>query len=401
MSGFIKMMEERLKVCALPVQIPLGKEADFFGVIDLIDMEAIIYDESTLGAHFHREPIPEAYQDRALEYRERLLETLANFDDLLMEKYVGESAIEPQEIRSLIRKATLELKVTPVFCGAAFKNKGVQSLLDGVIEYLPSPVDIPPIVGINPEGKEETSPAALETPFSALAFKIMNDPHVGQLTFIRVYSGELTAKSTVYNASKEKSERVSRLLRMHANKREEIQSVSAGDIAAIVGLKNTTTGDTLCHPKSPILLESIKFPESVISVAIEPKSRADQGKLGVALQKLSHEDPTFRTFTDPETGQTIISGMGELHLEIIVDRLLREFQVKADVGKPHVAYRETITQKAVAEGKFIRQSGGRGQYGHVVLEVEPQPPGTGFIFENRIIGGVIPKEYIHCGRKRD
>jgi len=390
----IKMMEERLKVCALPVQIPLGKESDFFGAIDLVEMEAIIYDEGALGVHFHREPIPEAYQESALEYRERLFETLANFDDLFMEKYVAGSAIEPQEIRSLIRKATLELKITPVFCGSAFKNKGVQSLLDGVIEYLPSPVDIPPIVGINPEGKEETRPAALETPFSALAFKIMNDPHVGQLTFIRVYSGELTAKGTVYNASKEKSERASRLLRMHANKREEIETVSAGDIAAIVGLKNTTTGDTLCHPKSPILLESIKFPESVISVAIEPKSRADQGKLGVALQRLSHEDPTFRTFTDPETGQTIISGMGELHLEIIVDRLLREFQVKADVGKPHVAYRETITQKAVAEGKFIRQSGGRGQYGHVVLEVEPQPPGTGFIFENKIVGGVIPKEYI-------
>jgi elongation factor G len=395
----IKMMEERLKVCALPVQIPLGKEADFFGAIDLIEMEAIIYDEGALGAHFHREPIPEAHQDRALEYRERLFETLANFDDLFMEKYVGGRAIEPQEIRSLIRKATLELKVTPVFCGAAFKNKGVQSLLDGVIEYLPSPVDIPPIAGINPEGKEETRPAALETPFSALAFKIMNDPHVGQLTFIRVYSGELTAKSRVYNASKEKSERASRLLRMHANKREEIETVSAGDIAAIVGLKNTTTGDTLCHPKSPILLESIKFPESVISVAIEPKSRADQGKLGVGLQKLSHEDPTFRTFTDPETGQTIISGMGELHLEIIVDRLLREFQVKADVGKPHVAYRETITQKAPGEGKFIRQSGGRGQYGHVVLEVDPQPPGTGYIFENRIIGGVIPKEYISAVEK--
>ena len=395
----IKMMEERLKVCALPVQIPLGKEADFFGAIDLIEMEAIIYDEGALGAHFHREPIPEAYQERALEYRERLFETLANFDDLFMEKYVDGRAIEPQEIRSLIRKATLELKITPVFCGSAFKNKGVQSLLDGVIEYLPSPVDIPPIVGINPEGKEETRPAALETPFSALAFKIMNDPHVGQLTFIRVYSGELTAKSRVYNASKEKSERASRLLRMHANKREEIETVSAGDIAAIVGLKNTTTGDTLCHPKSPILLESIKFPESVISVAIEPKSRADQGKLGVGLQKLSHEDPTFRTFTDPETGQTIISGMGELHLEIIVDRLLREFQVKADVGKPHVAYRETITQKAVAEGKFIRQSGGRGQYGHVVLEVDPQPPGTGYIFENRIIGGAIPKEYITAVEK--
>ena len=395
----LKMMEERLQICPLPVQIPLGKEADFKGVIDLIEMDAIIYDENTLGSHFHRGAIPESYEDKALEYREKLLEVLADFDDHLLEKYVKGSEISPHEIRSFIQRAALELKVTPVFCGAAFKNKGVQPLLDGVIDYLPSPVESSPMVGINPEGKEETRPANLEMPFSALAFKIMNDPHVGQLTFIRVYSGELSAKNTICNASKEKPERVSRILRMHANKREEIQSVFAGDIAAIVGFKNTTTGDTLCSPGSPILFESIKFPEAVISVAIEPKSRADQGKLAVSLQKLSQEDPTFRTFSDPETGQTIISGMGELHLEIIVDRLLREYQVNANVGKPHVAYRETITKKAVGEGKFIRQSGGRGQYGHVVLEVDPQPPGTDYIFENRIIGGAIPKEFIPAVEK--
>ena len=390
----IRMMEERLKVCPLPVQIPLGKETGFRGVIDLIDMEAIIYDDSTLGAYYHREPIPDECQTEALTYRERLLETIADFDDLLMEKYVLGNEITSSEIRSHIRKATLELKVTPVFCGAAFKNKGVQPLLDGIIEYLPSPVDIPPIVGISPDGKEETRVAAIEAPFSALAFKIMNDPHVGQLTFIRVYSGDLTAKTLVYNSSKGNFERVSRILRMHANKREEISSVSAGDIAAVVGLKNTTTGDTLCSSDAPIILESIKFPESVISVAIEPKSRADQSKMAVSLQKMSQEDPSFRSYIDSDTGQTIISGMGELHLEIIVDRLLKEFQVKANVGKPQVSYRETITQKARGEGKFIRQSGGRGQYGHVILEVEPQLAGTDFIFENRIIGGVIPKEYI-------
>ena len=290
--------------------------------------------------------------------------------------------LNPKEIRNVIRRATLELKITPVFCGAAFRNKGIQPLLDGIVDYLPSPVDIPPIVGINPDGEKENRPAAHEAPFSALTFKIMNDIHVGQLTFIRIYSGELTAKTAIYNSSKGKKERVSKILKMHANKREEIQSVSAGDIAALVGLKDTTTGDTLCDPAHPIFLESIKFPESVISVAIEPKTQADQGKLTAALQRLSQEDPTFKTTIDPETGQTIISGMGELHLEIIVDRLLREYKVRAKIGNPQVAYRETITQKAIGEGKFIRQSGGRGQYGHVKLALEPQSPGAGFFFEN-------------------
>ena len=390
----LQMMKNRLSVCPLPLQLPLGKEARFRGVIDLIAMEAIIYDESTLGAHFHREPIPQDCASDALEYRERLLETLADFDDQLMEKYVNGSDISSKEIRSVVRRATLGLEITPVFCGAAFKNKGIQPLLDGIIDYLPSPADIPPIVGINPDGEEETRPPADESPFTALAFKIMNDPFVGQLIFARVYSGELKAKTAVYNATKKTTEKVSRILKMHANKREEAFSVSAGDIAALVGLRNTATGDTLCDPERPIVLESIKFPETVISVAIEPKTQADQGKLSVALQKLSQEDPTFKTHGDAETGQTIISGMGELHLEIIVDRLLREYKVKANVGNPHVAYRETITQKAVAEGKFIRQSGGRGQYGHVRLALEPQSPGAGFAFENKITKGAIPKEYI-------
>jgi len=393
-ENVLKMMKDRINVCPLPLQIPLGKEANFQGIIDLIEN-----DETTLGAHYHKEPIPKAYQSYALEYREKLLETLADFDDLLMEKYVNGSEINSKEIRNVVRKASLGLKVTPVFCGSAFKNKGVQPLLDGIIYYLPSPADIPPIAGINPDGKEESRPAADEAPFSALAFKIMNDTHVGQLTFIRVYSGKLRAKTAIYNSSKKNKERVSRILKMHANKREEIQSVSAGDIAALVGLKNSTTGDTLCSPEYPIVLETIKFPESVISVAIEPKTQADQGKLAVSLKKLSQEDPTFRTHTDPETGQTIISGMGELHLEIIVDRLLREFKVNGNVGNPQVAYRETITRKAVAEGKFIRQSGGRGQYGHVRLELEPQSPGTGFLFENRIKGGIIPKEYFSAVEK--
>ena len=390
----LKMMREQLNICPLPLQVPLGKEAHFKGIIDLIEMEAAIYDETTLGVHFHREPIPEDFQSEAVKYREKLLETLADFDEQLMEKYINGGRISSKEIRNVVRRATLGLEITPVFCGAAFKNKGVQPLLDGIIDYLPSPADIPPIRGVNLDGKEENRPAADEIPFSALAFKIVNDAHVGQLTFVRVYSGALRAKTTVHNSSKGTKERTSRILKMHANKREELNSVFAGDIAALVGLKNTTTGDTLCDPAHPIVLESINFPESVISVAIEPKTQADQGKLAVALQKLSREDPTFKTYADPETGQTIISGMGELHLEIILDRLLREYKVKANVGSPQVAYRETITRKAVAEGKFIRQSGGRGQYGHVYLELEPQSPGTGFLFENRITGGIIPKEFI-------
>jgi elongation factor G len=395
----LAMMKTRLKACPLPLQIPLGKEMDFKGVIDLIEMEAILYDETTLGAHFHIEPIPSAWQQIASDYREKLLETLADFDDAVMEKYVRGGEFSSAEIRTAVRKTTLALEVTPVLCGAAFKNKGVQPLLDGIIDYLPSPVDIPPVVGVNGEGEEEHRAADDEAPFSALAFKIMSDPHVGQLTFVRVYSGVLETKSAVYNASKQSRERISRILKMHANKREEIPFLSCGDIAALVGLKNTTTGDTLCDPHHPLLLESIQFPESVIAVAIEPKTQADQAKLAVSLQKLSQEDPTFRISTDPETSQTIISGMGELHLEIIVDRLLREFKVNADVGNPHVAYRETITQTAGAEGRFVRQSGGRGQYGHVRLEVEPQDPGTGFLFDNRIVGGVIPREYISAVEK--
>ncbi|MFH0812840.1 MAG: elongation factor G [Pseudomonadota bacterium] len=390
----LRMIRDRLDVCPLPLQLPLGIEADFQGIIDLITMEAIIYDETTLGAGFRIESIPHEYQADALEYRERLLETLADFDDGLMEKYIGGNEISSEEIRAVVRKATLALELTPVLCGAAFKNKGVQPLLDGVVDYLPSPGDIPPVVGFNPTGEEESRPAADEVPFSALAFKIMNDPYVGQLTYTRIYSGALSTKTVIYNSSKQTKERVSKILKMHANKREEIPYVSAGDIAALVGLTNTTTGDTLCDPGSPIVLESIKFPESVISVAIEPKTKEDQGKLALSLQKLSREDPSFRVNSDPESGQAIISGMGELHLEIIVDRLIREFKVNAHVGNPQVAYRETITRKAVAEGKFIRQSGGRGQYGHVWLELEPQPPGTGFLFENRITGGGIPREYI-------
>jgi len=390
----LAMMQKRLNVRPLPLQIPLGKEENFRGVIDIIEMETIVYDETTLGSHFHKQPIPEDHQADAFAYREKLLETIADFDDILMEKYVNGDEIDSADIRNVVRKATLTLEVTPVFCGAAFKNKGVQQLLDGIIDYLPSPADIPPIAGVNPDGEEESRSVSVTESFSALVFKIMNDPYVGQVAFTRVYSGELKTKSIIYNSSKGKKERVSKIFKMHANKREAIEYLSTGDIGALVGLKNVTTGDTICDPANPIVLEAIKFPEAVISIAIEPKTRADQGKLAVALQRLSQEDPSFRTHAEPETGQTIISGMGELHLEIIIDRLLREFQVDANVGNPQVAYRETITRKATAEGKFVRQSGGRGQYGHVQLELEPQPPGTGFLFENRITGGTVPKEYI-------
>jgi len=390
----LTMMRKRLNVRPLPLQIPLGKEENFRGIIDIIEMEAIVYDEKTLGVHFHRQPIPDDYQEVAFACREKLLETLADFDDILMEKYVNGEEIDSGYIRNVVRDATLTLEVTPVFCGAAFKNKGVQQLLDGIIDYLPSPADIPPISGVNLDGEKEKRSVSVSESFSALVFKIMNDPYVGQVAFTRVYSGELKTKSMVYNSSKGKKERVSKIFKIHANKREEIERISTGDIGALVGLKNVTTGDTICDQANPIILEAIKFPESVISIAIEPKTRADQGKLSVSLHRLSQEDPSFRTQSDPETGQTIISGMGELHLEIIVDRLLREFQVDANVGNPKVAYRETITRKAAAEGKFVRQSGGRGQYGHVQLALEPQPPGTGFLFESKIVGGTIPKEYI-------
>ncbi len=395
----LSMMRQRLSVRPVPLQLPLGNEASFQGIIDLIEMEAIIYDDTTLGSQFHKEPIPSGSMARAQEYREQLIEALADQDDRILELYIEKADISPQELRLAVRKGTLQLTITPVFCGSSFKNKGVQPLLDGIVHYLPSPADVAPVIGLNEAGEEESRPPAEDAPFAALAFKIMNDPYVGQLTFTRVYSGSLTTKSQVYNATKEATERVGKILKMHANKREEIDSISAGDIAALVGMKGTTTGDTLCDPAHPVVLESIKVPESVISVAIEPKTKADQGKLAVSLQRLANEDPSFRMRVDSETGQTIISGMGELHLEIIVDRLLREFNINANVGNPQVAYRETITQKAIAEGRFVRQSGGRGQYGHVKLAIEPLPSGSGFAFESRVVGGTVPQEYIPAVEK--
>lgn len=391
----VEMMKERLGANAIPLQIPIGKEDDFRGVIDLIEMDAIIY-EDDLGVKYERVAIPDDYLQQAEEYREKLLEALAEKDDEIMMKYLEGEEISTGELKEVIRKAVLDVEIIPVLCGSAFKNKGVQLLLDAVIDYLPSPVDVPPVKGINPKtGEEDTRPADDDAPFSALAFKIMADPYVGKLAFFRAYSGVLKAGSYVYNSTKDVRERVGRILQMHANHREERDMVYAGDLAAAVGLKNTTTGDTLCDAEHPIVLESMEFPEPVISVAIEPKSKADQDKLGMALQRLAEEDPTFKVKTDEETGQTIIQGMGELHLEIIVDRLLREFKVDANIGRPQVAYRETITKKVTGvEGKFIRQTGGRGQYGHVVIDLEPLEQGEGFIFENNIVGGVIPREYI-------
>ncbi len=395
----LKMMRDRLGVLPVPLQLPLGKEDSFQGVIDLIAMKAIVYDDTTLGARYHREEIPLAFQADAQTYREKLIETLADHNDVIMERYVSGGDIDPHEVQIAVREATVGSLITPVLCGAAFKNKGIQPLLDSIVDFLPSPAETHPVVGINSRGGEDRRPAAADAPFSALAFKIMNDPYVGQLTFARIYSGSIDTKATAYNASKGKKERIGKILKMHANKREEIDAVSAGDIAAFVGLKNTTTGDTLCDPEYPIVLAPISIPEAVISVSIEPKSKADQGKLAISLQKLANEDPSFKTYTDSETGQTIIAGMGELHLEIIVDRLVREFNVNADVGNPQVAYRETITRKAIAEGRFVRQSGGRGQYGHVHLEVEPQEPGTGFLFETKVVGGRVPQEYFPAVEK--
>ncbi len=385
---------ERLGTIPVPIQIPLGAEDKFIGVIDLVEMKAIIWDEETLGAKFHEEQIPQDMLDLAREWREKMIERVSDVDDSIMEKFLEGQEITIDELKSAIRKGTLSLKIVPVLCGSAFKNKGVQPLLDAVVDYLPSPLDIPPVRGKTPDGKEAQRIVSDDEPFSALAFKIMTDPYVGQLTYFRVYSGRLESGSYVYNASKDKKERIGRLLKMHANKREDIKEVLAGDIAAAVGLKFTTTGDTLCDENNPIILEAMEFPEPVISIAVEPKTKADQEKLGSSLQKLAVEDPSFRVKTDEETGQTIISGMGELHLEIIIDRLMREFKVEANVGKPQVAYKETITTKAQAEGKYIRQTGGRGQYGHCWLSVEPLEPGSGFIFENKIVGGVVPKEYI-------
>lgn len=390
-----KTLEERLGANAHPIQLPIGAEDAFEGIIDLVKMKAYYY-EDDLGTRTKAVDIPEEYQSQAEEYREKLIEAVAEFDEELMMKYLDGEELTEEEIKAAIRKATCNVEFYPVLCGSAFKNKGIQLLLDAVIDYLPSPLDIPPIKGFVPgdEETEVTRKADDDGPFSALAFKVMSDPYVGKLTFFRVYSGVANSGSYVLNSTKGKRERLGRILQMHANSREEIKTVYSGDIAAGVGLKDTSTGDTLCDEKQPVILESMQFPEPVISVAIEPQSKADQDKMAVALGKLAEEDPTFRTETNEETGQTIISGMGELHLDIIVDRLKREFKVSAKVGAPQVAYRETIKKKGKAEGKFIRQSGGRGQYGHCWVEFEPLDQGAGFEFVNKIVGGAIPKEYI-------
>ncbi|MRR56734.1 MAG: elongation factor G [Deltaproteobacteria bacterium] len=391
----VSMIKDRLKANPLPIQLPIGKEDTFTGVIDLVEMKAVIWDEESLGAKYQEREIPASELELATEYREKMVEELSSHDDVLMEKYLGGEEISVDEIRAAIRQSTIDIKICPVICGSAFKNKGVQNLLDAVVDYMPAPTDIPPIKGVKEDSDEEVErKSSDDQPFSALAFKIMTDPYVGQLCFFRVYSGVIQSGSYVYNSTKGKKERIGRILQMHANKREEIKEVRAGDIAAAVGLKNTTTGDTLCDDSDAVILESIEFPEPVISIAIEPKTKADQEKLGLSLQKLASEDPSFRVRTDEETGQTILSGMGELHLEIIVDRLMREFKVEANVGKPQVAYRETISKKVKVEGKFVRQSGGRGQYGHVWLELEPQEPGAGYEFVDAIKGGVVPREYI-------
>ncbi len=393
----VKMVRERLGAKAVPIHLPLGSGELFTGLVDIIRQIEIVYDDETLGKKYVEGPVPESLQGRVAELRRELLEAVVEHDDDILHKYLEERELTEDEILTVVRKATIAGAVVPVLCGAAFKNKGVQALLDAVVDFLPAPVDIAPVEGHIPhhDDTHETRSACDDGPFAALGFKIMTDPFVGKLTFFRVYSGVLGAGSYVYNSTKDRRERVGRLLQMHANKREEIEEVRAGDIAAAIGLKDTRTGDTLCDEAHPIILEAMRFPEPVISVAIEPKSKADQDRLGVALQKLSEEDPTFRVHGDAETGQTIISGMGELHLEIIVDRMKREFKVGANVGRPQVAYRETIRKRVEnVEGKFIRQTGGRGQYGHVVINVDRAQPGEGFVFEDNIVGGVIPREYI-------
>ena len=389
----VEMMKDRLGSNAVPVQLPIGKEDTFQGIIDLVKMDAIIY-EDDLGTVMDETEIPADMKEIAAEWREKLVEAVAETDEELMMKYLEGEEFTEEEIKAAIRKATIACEMNPVFCGTAYRNKGVQPVIDAVIDYLPAPTDIPAIKGVLPDGTEAERHASDEEPFSALAFKIMTDPFVGKLAFFRVYSGTLESGSYVLNATKNKRERIGRILQMHANTRQEITEVYAGDIAAAVGLKDTTTGDTLCDPNNAIILESMEFPEPVIDVAIEPKSKAAQEKMGTALQKLAEEDPTFRVRTDEETGQTIIGGMGELHLEIIVDRLLREFKVEANVGAPQVAYRETITQPVDVEYKYSKQSGGRGQYGHVKLRVTPQEPGAGYVFENKTVGGSVPKEYV-------
>jgi elongation factor G len=390
----VQRMKERLGANAVPIQLPIGAESDFRGIIDLVHMKAIIYKDD-LGKEYEETEIPAEMHEMASHWREVLIEAAADVDDTLMEKYLEGEPITAEEIVRAVRRGTLQNKIVPVTCGSSFKNKGVQPLLDAIVDYLPSPIDIGAVKGTNPRtGAPEARYPSDNEPFTALAFKIMSDPFVGKLTYFRVYSGTLSKGSYVYNASKDKKERIGRIVRMHANHREDVEVVYAGEIAAAVGLNETTTGDTLCDEKAPIILEAMQFPDPVISVAIEPKTKADQDKLGIALSRLAVEDPTFRISTDPETGQTIISGMGELHLEIIVDRLMREFKVEANVGRPQVAYREAIRQPARGEGRYVRQTGGRGQYGHCILEIEPLPPGQGFEFVNKIVGGVIPKEFI-------
>ena len=390
----INMVHERLKANAVPIQLPIGKEADFRGIIDLIEMNAdVYYDE--LGQDMRVEPIPEDMRELAEEYRMKLLEAVSDFDDEIMEKYLEGEEVSTDAIKAAIRKATIANEMVPVVCGTSYRNKGVQKLIDAIVDYMPSPLDIPPIKGTNPAtGEEEERPASDEAPFSALAFKIMTDPYVGRLSFFRVYSGTAEAGATVINPVKRQRERLGRILQMHANHREDIDKVYTGDIAAAVGLKNTTTGDTLCDADHQIILESMEFPEPVIRVAIEPRTKAGQEKMAIALAKLAEEDPTFKTYTDEETGQTIIAGMGELHLEIIVDRLLREFKVEANVGRPQVSYKETIKGTADVDCKYARQSGGKGQYGHVKIRIEPNESGKGYEFLNEITGGAIPKEFI-------
>ena len=390
----VHMMKDRLKCNAVPIQLPIGAEDDFVGLVDLVEMKAYIYNDEK-GMDISVVDIPDDMKDQAEEYRTAMLEAVAETDEDLMMKYLEGEELTIEEIKKGLRKGTIDLTITPVLCGTAYRNKGVQKLLDAIIDYMPSPLDIPAIQGVNPDTDEEDCRhPSDDEPFSALAFKIATDPFVGKLCFFRVYSGTLTSGSYVYNSTKGNKERIGRILQMHANHREDIEIVYSGDIAACVGVKNTTTGDTLCDEKAPIILESMEFPEPVISVAIEPKTKAGQEKMGIALAKLAEEDPTFRTYTDEETGQTIISGMGELHLEIIVDRLQREFKVEANVGAPQVSYREAIKKPVRVDHKYARQSGGKGQYGHVVIEVEPLKSGEGYIFENKIVGGAIPKEYI-------
>ncbi len=390
----LRMIDERLKCNAVPIQLPIGKEADFLGIIDLVEMKAYIYHDD-LGKDISEEEIPADMAELAAEYHEKLLDAVSMFDDEIMEMYLEGQDIPKDRIRKAIRQATCAVEMIPVTCGTSYRNKGIQRLLDAIVDYMPSPLDIPPIKGINPKtDEEEERPSDDSAPFSALAFKIMTDPYVGRLSFVRVYSGMLNTGSSVLNSTKGQKERIGRILQMHANHREDIETIYSGDIAGVIGLKNSTTGDTLCDEKHPVILESMEFPEPVIRVAIEPKTKAGQEKMGIALMKLAEEDPTFRTYTDEETGQTIIAGMGELHLEIIVDRLLREYKVEANVGAPQVAYKETIKKSVQQDTKYARQSGGKGQYGHVKIRVEPNESGKGYEFVNEVVGGAVPKEYI-------